>query len=153
MRNPLAIGAATLLIALVVRSSLPAAPDDSSDDTLSNSELIAQADEICTKYDRTSSAPLLEKPTSVTSSSSNAGTHRLHQRRSRPALRGPRSTNCGRWSPNEDDAEAFNDMLDTLETELQAVDDDPEAAVDSENPFPEATAKAEEFGLEACGAQ
>ena len=54
-------------------------------------------------------------------------------------------------NPNEEDAAAYNDIVDTLESELQVVEDDPEAAIDAEDPFAGATAKAQDFGLEVCG--
>ena len=54
-------------------------------------------------------------------------------------------------NPNEEDAAAYNDIVDSLDSELQAVADDPEAAIDMEDPFAGATAKAQDFGLEVCG--
>ncbi|MDQ5894654.1 MAG: hypothetical protein QG596_915 [Actinomycetota bacterium] len=150
MRNPIAIGAATLLIALSFGVAACGSSEDSSDGALTNSELIAQANEICVKYtDEVSTAaeeafgdqqpPNAELAVFITDEVVPLYEDQIAELRA--------------LEPSEDDSAAYTEMLDTLETELQAVAEDPEAAAASDNPFPDATAKADEFGLEDCGSR
>ncbi|MCB0857302.1 MAG: hypothetical protein KDB57_04175 [Solirubrobacterales bacterium] len=146
MKKPLVI-AATL--AVVLSLGLAACGgDDSSEETLSNSELIAQADQICTDYNEQLDTMNEEAALDENSSRQEIATYisddlvPLYQEQ----VDELRSLN-----PNEEDAAAYNDIVDTLESELQVVEDDPEAAIDAEDPFAGATAKAQDFGLEVCG--
>lgn len=147
MRKPLAVAAATLAVVLGLAAC---GGSDESDDTLSNSELIAQADEICTKYENELTT-LLEE-TNLNDNSSRQEITAFISDELVPVYQAE-VEELKALEPNEDDAEAFNDIVDTFDSQVQAVADDPEAAVDQEDPFAEATAKAQEFGLEACGAQ
>jgi hypothetical protein len=146
VKKPLVI-AATL--AVVLSLGLAACGgDDSSEETLSNSELIAQADQICTDYNEQLDTMNEEAALDENSSRQEIATYisddlvPLYQEQ----VDELRSLN-----PNEEDAAAYNDIVDTLESELQVVEDDPEAAIDAEDPFAGATAKAQDFGLEVCG--
>lgn len=150
MRNPLAIGATTLALALSLGIAACGSSDDSGDsgDTLTNSELIAQADEICTTYNDklgtlTDEAALDENSSKeeVTAFISDEIVP-LYQEQV-DALR--------ELQPNEEDADGFNEIITTLDSEVEAVEDDPAAALSMEDPFQGATAKATEFGLEVCG--
>ncbi|MCB0861400.1 MAG: hypothetical protein KDB54_12185, partial [Solirubrobacterales bacterium] len=129
MKKPLVI-AATL--AVVLSLGLAACGgDDSSEETLSNSELIAQADQICTDYNEQLDTMNEEAALDENSSRQEIATYisddlvPLYQEQ----VDELRSLN-----PNEEDAAAYNDIVDTLESELQVVEDDPEAAIDAEDP-------------------
>ena len=150
MRNPFAIGAATLLVALSFGVAACGSSDDSSEDTLTNSELIAQANEICVKYtDEVSTAAEAEFGNQQPSNSELA----VFITDEVVPLYEDQIAELRALEPSEDDSAAYTEMLDTLESELQTVEEDPEAAAASDNPFPEATAMADEFGLEDCGSR
>ncbi len=146
MKKPLAV-AATL--AVVLSLGLAACGgDDSSDETLSNSELIAQADQICTDYNEQLDTMNEEAALDENSSRQEIATYISDEL---VPLYQEQVDELRSLNPNEEDAAAYNDIVDTLDSELQAVADDPEAAIDMEDPFAGATAKAQDFGLEVCG--
>ncbi len=146
MRKPFALGVITLAVTLSLGL---AACGSSSDDSLSNDELITQADQICTDYN--------DKLVTLTD---NAGLDDNSSKQEVVAfisdeivpLYENQVDELRALEPNEDDADAYNDIVTTLDTELQAVKDDPAAAMKMNDPFPEATAKAKDFGLTVCGA-
>jgi len=145
MRNPIAIGVATLAIALSLGL---AACGGSSDDSLSNDELITQADAICQDYNDKLVAAFNE--TELNNQSSKQEVAAFASDTIVPLYQ-DQVDELRALEPNEDDAEAYNDIVDTLDSEVQAIADDPEAAVDNDDPFAGATAKAADFGLEVCG--
>lgn len=145
MRKPLALGIATLALTLSLGL---AACGSSDDDSLSNEELITQADAICTDYNDQLVELLNE--TGLNDQSSQAEVVDFASNEIVPLYEDQVEELRG-LEPNEDDAAAFTDIIDTLESEVQAVKDDPESAVTNDDPFAGATAKANEFGLEVCG--
>ena len=148
MRKPLAVGAATLAVVLSLGLAACGGSDDSSDEALSNADLIAQADEICTDYD--AQLDTLTDEASLDENSSKEEVAAFISDEIVP-LYESQVDELRALEPNEDDAEAYNDIIDTLDSELQTVKDDPEAAIELEDPFAGATAKADEFGLTVCG--
>ncbi len=148
MRKPLSIGVATLAVALSLGLAACGSSDDSSDDALSNADLIAQANEICTDYDN-KTVEVLES-TGLDDKSSDQEVAAFISDEVVP-LYESQIEELRALQPNEDDADAYNDILDTFESELAAVKEDPEGSIAEENPFGEATAKADEFGLTVCG--
>lgn len=150
MRNPLAVGAATLAVVLSLGLAACGSSDDSGDsgDTLTNSELVAQADQICKDYN--DQLLQIQEDSKLDASSSKEDITSFISDDLVPLYKDQVDELRG-LSPNEDDSEAYNEIVDTLESELQTVEDDPSAALDESNPFGGATAKAKEFGLEVCG--
>ena len=148
MRKPLAIGVATVAVVLSLGLAACGSDDSSSDEALSNADLIAQADAICTDYDE--QLNVLQEESGLSSDSPKEDVVAYVSDDIVPLYQ-DQVEELKNLEPNEEDADAYNDIVDTLETELQAVEDDPEAAVDSENPFAGATEKAAAFGLEVCG--
>lgn len=146
MRNPFAIGAATL--AVVLSLGLAACGGSESDDSLSNADLIAQADAICEDYNNQLVAAFNE--TELNNQSSKQEVSAFASDTLVPLYEN-QVAELRTLEPNEDDAEAYNDIVDTLDSEVQAVAEDPVAAINNDNPFAGATAKANEFGLEVCG--
>ena len=146
MRKPLAVGVATLAVAL----GLAACGGSDDSDALSNADLIAQADAICADYDE--QLTTITDEAALDENSSKAEVAQFVSDEIVPLYQ-DQVDELGALEPNEDDADAYNDIVDTLDSEVQAVADDPEAAIDQDNPFAGATAKAQEFGLEECGAE
>lgn len=145
MRKPLAAGVAVLAVALSL--GLAACGSDDSDESLSHEDLIVKADEICVKYE--------ERLDELTESS-------LDDSSGKPEvvafisdeivpLYEEQIDELKALEPNADDAEAWDDMLSTLESEVQTVKDDPEGALESSDPFSGGAEKAKEFGLKECG--
>ena len=152
MRNPIAIGAATLLVALSCGVAACGSSDDSSssnEDVLTNTELIAQADDICAKYND-------QLDQSVTDAGLNGNSPKEDITTwisdTMVPMYQDQIDELRALQPDSEDAEAYTDIIDTLESELQTIEDDPAASVEQSDPFPEATAKANDFGLEVCGA-
>lgn len=148
MRKTLLAGAAVLALSLGVVACGSDDSGDSSDEALTNTELIAQADEICTDYNDqlttiqedsglSADSPQEEKISFISDDIVPLYRDQVDELRS--------------LTPSEEDSEAYTDIIDTLESNLDDVESDPEAALNSEDPFAEATAKAQDFGLEVCG--
>ncbi|MBN8868299.1 MAG: hypothetical protein J0H66_00290 [Solirubrobacterales bacterium] len=151
MRNPLAVGAATLAVVLSLGLAACGSSDDSGDSgdsTLSNSELIAQADQVCTDYNK--KLTKIQENTDLTADSSKEDIAAFISDDIVPLYK-DQIASLRELNPNEDDADDFNDIVDTLDSELKAVEDDPEGSIDESDPFAGATAKAKEFGLKVCG--
>lgn len=146
MRKPIALGVATLAAALSFGIAACGSSDDSS---LSNEELITQADAICKDYQDQFVA--MQEKSGLNNQSSKKEVVAFISDDIVP-LYERQVTELQGLEPNEDDAEAYNDIVDTLDSEVQTVSDDPEAALNEENPFAGATAKAKDFGLKVCGA-
>lgn len=147
MRKPLAAGVVTLAVLLSLGLAA-CGSDSSSDEVLNNEELIAKADEICTTYN--------ERLTTVTDEASLGDSSTEEDITNFISdeivpLYEDQLDEMKSLKPNEEDADAYNDITSTLETELQAVKDDPAAALNSSDPFAGASRKAREFGLEVCG--
>jgi len=150
MRNPLAVGAATLAVVLSLGLAACGSSDDSGDSgdsTLSNSELIAQADQVCTDYNQ--KLTKIQENSDLTASSSKEDISAFISDDIVPLYK-DQIADLRELNPNEDDSEAFNDIVDTLDSELKAVEDDPEGSIDDSDPFAGATAKAKKFGLKVC---
>jgi hypothetical protein len=149
MRKSLAIGAATVAFALSLGLAACGSSDDSSDsDTLSKSELIAKADEICAK-----------------------GQEQLDQEFGQAAsdgdLQGPQllkfvtdtvlpsyedeAQQLAELKPEESEADAWNDILTKLNDAIATTKADPKGALGNGNPFEDATQAAQDFGLTKCG--
>jgi hypothetical protein len=151
MRNPLAVGAATLAVVLSLGLAACGSSDDSGDSgdaTLSNSELITQADQVCSDYN--DKLTKIQEDSDLSSDSSKADITAFISDEIVPLYK-DQIADLRELNPNEDDSEAFNDIVDTLDSELKTVEDDPEASIDESDPFAGATAKAKEFGLKVCG--
>lgn len=150
MRKPLAVGAATLAVVLSLGLAACGSDDSSSDEALSNADLIAQADEICTDYNDQLST--IQEERGLNSESPREDVVAYVTDDIIPLYQ-DQIDELRDLQPNEEDADAYNDIVDTLDTELQAVEDDPDAAIDSENPFSGASEKAQAFGMEVCGSE
>ena len=154
MKKPLAVGAAILAVVLSLGLAACGSSDDSGDSgdsgnaTLSNSELIAQADQVCTDYN--DKLTEIQKNADLDSDSSKADIAAFISDDIVPLYK-DQIADLRELNPNEDDSEAFNDIVDTLDSELKAVEDDPEGSIEESDPFAGATAKAKEFGLKVCG--
>lgn len=152
MRKALTIGAAALAISfgVVACGSSDDSGDSSSDETLTKTELIAQADELCSKFDQEVLDSLNES--GLNNQSSRADVAAYVSDTIVPLYR-DQIEELRALTPPEEDAEAYNNIVDTLETELDAVEENPESAVTDDSAFEGATAAAKEFGLETCGSQ
>jgi hypothetical protein len=150
MRKSLAIGAATVAFALSLGLAACGSSDDSSDneDVLTNAELVSKADAICTEYNSKFSD--LQDQSGLSSSSSKDEVVSFISDDVVPLFEDQVAA-LRELQPNDDDSEAYTEIVDTLDSEVQQVKDDPEAAVDQEDPFAGATAKAKDFGLKTCG--
>lgn len=151
MRNPLAVGAATLAVVLSLGLAACGSSDDSGDSgdsTLSNSELIAQADQVCADYNK--KLTKIQENSDLTEDSSKEDIASFISDDIVPLYKDQIAA-LRELNPNEDDAEDFNDIVDTLDSELKVVEDDPEGSIDESDPFAGATDKAKEFGLKVCG--
>lgn len=150
MRKPLAIVAATA--AVVLSLGLAACGSDSStsadEDVLTNQELITQADKICTDFNNELATKAQKSGLSDKSPKSKITAFVSDE--IVPMYR-DEIDELRALEPNSEDADAYAKMIDTLESELDAVEQDPEAAVASNTPFPEASKLADEFGLQVCG--
>jgi hypothetical protein len=150
MRKPLAIGAATLAVVLSLGLAACGSSDDSSDneDVLTNTELVSKADAICTDYNDQLSQ--IQDDSDLDNQSSNTEIAAFIGDEIVP-LYEDQIDELRNLQPNDDDAESFNEIVDTLDSEVQTVADDPEAAIKMTDPFAGATKKAKAFGLEVCG--
>lgn len=148
MKKPLALGVATLAAVLSLGLAACGSDDSGDDSTLSNSELIAQTDEICTTFNER--LDTLTDEAALDDSSSEADVTAFISDEIVPLYQ-EQIDEIRALNPNEDDADAFNDLIDTLDSELQVVEDDPAAAIKMSDPFVESSKKAQEFGLEVCG--
>lgn len=147
MRKPLAVGAATLVVTLSLGLAACGSSDD-SDDTLSNADLISQADAICSKYDE--KLVTLTNDSGLDNSSSKQEVTAFVSDSIIP-LYEDQIDELTALKPNEDDADTYNDIIDTLTSEVQTVKDDPAAAIEVDNPFQGASDKATAFGMKECG--
>jgi len=150
MRKPLAIGAATLAVALSLGLAACGSSDDSSDngDVLTNAELVSKADAICTKYSDKLSK--IQKDSGLNAQSTAADVTAFISDDIVPLYK-DQIDELRTLQPNDDDADSYNAVIDTLESELKVVEDDPEGSLKSQDPFAEASKKAKDFGLESCG--
>lgn len=144
MRKPLAAGAAILFVALSL--GLTACGSSESDDSLTNAQVVEQADAICTDFN----ARLLDIISNLDPNSTQADAETLVTDEIVP-LYEQEIEELRALEPNSDDEAAYTEMLDTLETELQAIEADPSRLTSGGTAFPEATKKAKEFGLKVCG--
>lgn len=150
MRKPFAYAAATVLVALsfgVAACGSSDSGDTSNEDALTKTELIAQADELCVQFDGEAATKINElfsgKPT-------QADVETFATDEIVPMYR-EQITDLRALNPSEEDAEAYNNVLDTLESELDALEEDPSLIGTDGGPFQGATAAAKEFGLKECG--
>jgi hypothetical protein len=150
MRKPLAIGAATLAVTLSLGLAACGSSDDDSgnDDALSNSELVSKADAICTDYNQ--QLVDITDNSKLTNDSSKTEVAAFISDEIVPLYKKQIDELRG-LQPNDEDAEAYNEIVDTLSSELKTVEDDPKASVTMEDPFAGASKKADEFGLKECG--
>mgnify|MGYP000131359267 FL=1 len=147
MRKPLAIGVATLAVLLSLGLAACGSSDDSSD-TLSNSELIAQADAICKQgsdqldqeYSAAANGGQLQGADLTAFVTDNVLPQYEEQ-----------AKQLGELQPNEDDADAYNDIVTKFNDAIDQAKADPEAALGANNPFADATQAAKDFGLTECG--
>lgn len=148
MRKPLAIGATTL--ALVLSFGLVACGSDdsgsSNEDVLTNAELIQQADAICTDYN----AQLTQKIEGLDESSSQEDVNNFVTDEMVP-LYEKEIDELRALQPDPEDEAAYTEMIDTLESELRDVEEDPSQVTGGGTAFPEATKMAKDFGLKVCG--
>lgn len=147
MRKPLAIGAATLAVVLSLGLAACGSDDSSTDeDSLTNTELIEQADTICTDFN----GQLAEKAASLTPDSSRDDVNAFVTDEVVP-LYEQEIDELRALKPNSEDEAAYTEMLDTLESELKKVEEDPGLMTSGGTAFPEATGLAKDFGLTVCG--
>ncbi|HRV59541.1 MAG: hypothetical protein KDB54_10115 [Solirubrobacterales bacterium] len=153
MRNPFTIGAATLAVVLSLGLAACGSSDDSGDsgeDTLTKSELITQADQICQKGNQelqklaADAFPGNSQPSTSEVASFISDEIVPHYRDEVDQLRA--------LNPDEADSSDWNNVVDTFEKELDAVEEDPQVAAKSSDPFTESSAAAKDFGLKVCGA-
>lgn len=150
MRKPLAIGAATLAVVLSLGLAACGSSDDSSDneDMLTKSELVSKADAICTQFN--DKLFNLQDDSGITEKSSDDKKAAFISNKIVP-LYEDQVDQLRSLQPNGDDAETYTDLVDTLESELKTVADDPKGALQESNPFEGASKKAQDFGLKVCG--
>lgn len=148
MRKSLAVGTAIVAVAFSFGLAACGSSDDSSGDTLSKSDLITQADQVCSKYN--DQLTDLQADSGLNAGSSKEEIVAFISDEIVPLYK-DELADLRELNPSEDDSEAFNDILDTLETELNQVEDDPAATISESSPFAGASAKAKEFGLTVCG--
>jgi len=148
MRNPLAVGVATLAVVLSLGLAACGSSDDSSEETLSNSELIAQADAICKQ-----GSDQLDKEYSAAANGGQLQGEALTAFVTDTVLPQyeDQAEQLGALEPNEDDADAYNDIVTKFSDAIDEAKADPEAALGPDNPFAEATQAAKDFGLTECG--
>lgn len=146
MRTPLAVGAATLAIALSLGLAACGSSDDS--DTLSKSELITQADQICQEYN--DKLVKIQNDSGLNNQSSNKEVVAFISDDLVPFFN-DQIAELRTLQPDEADAETYNEIIDTLESEVKKVEDNPEAAVNQDDPFADSSAKANDFGMKVCG--
>ena len=144
MRKPLAVGAATIAVALSL--GLAACGSDDSDEGLTKAEVIEQADAVCLDY----TGQLAEIVSNLDPQATQADAEALVTDEIVP-LYEQEIEELRAIEPNSDDEAAYTEMLDTLESELQAIEDDPSRICSGDTAFPEATKMAQEFGLTECG--
>ena len=144
MRKPLAVGAATIAVALSL--GLAACGSDDSDEGLTKAEVIEQADAVCLDY----TEQLAEIVSNLDPQATQADAEALVTDEIVP-LYEQEIEELRAIEPNSDDEAAYTEMLDTLESELQAIEDDPSRITSGDTAFPEATKMAQEFGLTECG--
>jgi hypothetical protein len=145
MRKTLIAGAAVLALTFGVAAC---GSDDSNEDALTNAELVKQADQICTDFSEKFTT--LQEESGLDNQSSKEDVVAFISDDIVPLYEDELSE-LRELTPSEEDADAYNDMLDTLESEVNEVAEDPEAAMSSEDPFAGSRSKAAEFGLEKCG--
>ncbi len=152
MRRTLITGVAVLAMSLGVvacGSSDDSGDSSTSEDALTKTELITQADELCAKFDG-----------EVATSFEDAGLNQQSTEEDFAAyvsdtivpLYRDQIEELRALTPDEESAEDYNAIVDALEIELDAVEENPETALSDDTPFPNSTAAAKEFGLEVCGA-
>ncbi len=121
--------------------------DDSGDETLTQAQLIEQADEICS----TTNSDLVAKvDENLTEESTQEDAEAFIGDEIVPLYR-DQIEQLRALEPDEESADSYNEMIDTLESELQAVEDDPSLMTTQDTAFPEATEQAKAFGLKVCG--
>lgn len=148
MKHPLAVGAASLAILFSLGLAACGSSDNSSEDALPKSELIAQADEICKSGNEALDQKISDTFGNETPSKDEVVT--FLDQEILPAIRSELEK-LRELQPEEADADAWNNVLDTLETEIQAVEDDPESTYTKKELFPDSSAAAQDFGLTVCG--
>lgn len=148
MRKPFAIGAATL--ALVLSFGLVACGSDdsgsSNEDVLTNTQLIEEADAICTDFN----GQLAQEIEGLDESSNQQDVDAFVTDTMVP-LYEEEISELRALQPNSEDEAAYTEMIDTLESELQDVEADPSQVTGGGTAFPEATKMAKDFGLTVCG--
>ena len=124
--------------------------DDSSDsesEPLTKTEFVAQADEICQ-----GSLDVIEE--AAAGFDQNTADEELVEFASDqyvPELQNELES-LRELTPPEDDQDAYDDMLTSLEEGIDEIEADPELVLgEGENPLAGATEQAQELGLEVCG--
>lgn len=148
MRKTLLAGAAVLALSFGVVACGSDDSGDSSDEALTNTELIAQADQICSDYN--DQLTTIQEDSGLSADSSQDEKISFISDDIVPLYR-DQVDELRALTPSDEDADAYADVVDTLESNLDDVESDPEAALAADNPFADATAKANDFGLEVCG--
>lgn len=151
MRNPLAVGAATLAIVLSLGLAACGSDDDSGDapseDALTKTELVAEADAICTE----TNSELITKANDLLKPDSTQEDAEAFVNDEVVPLYETQIEKLRALEPDDESSDSYTEMIDTLESELQVIADDPSVMATQGSAFPEATSMAKEFGLKVCG--
>ena len=125
--------------------------DDSSDsesEAVTKTELVAQADEIC----QGANDAIAEGTADFDQNTPDEDLVAFAEDTYVPELQDELSQ-LQDITPPEEDAEAYDAMLSSLEDAISTVEDDPAMVTEenAEDPFADATAQAKELGLTVCG--
>lgn len=153
MRRALITGAAVLALsfgAAACGSSDDSGDGSSSEDTLTKTELIEKADALCVKFDGEVATSF--ENADLTPESTKADFSAFVTDEIVPLYR-DQIEQLRELTPDEESADDYNNIVDTLESELDAVEEDPTIALGDDTPFKGATAAAQDFGLKDCGSQ
>ena len=155
MRKSLIAGIAVLALSFGMVAC--GGSDDSSSDSssssssegLTNAELIKEGDALCTKFD--GEVAVAFQDAGLKEGSTQADFEAFVTDEIVPLYR-EQIEEFRQITPNEEDADDWNAIVNSLETELDAVEENPESALGDTTPFPDSTAAAKDFGLKVCGA-
>jgi len=152
MRKSLAIGAAIAAVALSFGLAACGSSDDSGDssteDTLTKTELISQADAICKK-----ASDELDQAFTAASADGTVQGPELVKFVTDTVLPSyeKQAADLRELQPSPSEEDAWNNLLTELNDAIASTRQDPQAALSGDNPFEDAKASAKELGLKECG--
>jgi len=118
----------------------------SESEALTKTELIAQADEIC----QAATDEVEEATADFDENTADDELVQFTEDTYVPLLQDEVS-DLQALTPPEEEADAYEAMLSSLEDGVDQIESDPELVLGNENPLADATEKAEAIGFEVCG--